>query len=43
MKNYQKNPIFPSVLVSCMFKQVNLLFSAKHDKALFKITNELEL
>ena len=43
MKNYQKNQIFPSVLVSCMVKQVNLLFSAKHDKALFKITSEFEL
>ena len=43
MKNDQKNPIYPSVLVSCMFKQVNLLFSAKHDKALFKHTNEIEL
>ena len=43
MKNDQKNPIFPSVLVSCMFKQVNLLFNTKHDKALFKITNEFEL
>ena len=43
MKNYQKNPIYPSVLVSCMFKQVNLLFSEKPDKALFKITNEFEL
>ena len=39
-ENDQKNPIYPSVPVSCMFKQVNLLFSAKHDKALFKITNE---
>ena len=39
MKNDQKNPIYPSVLFSCMFKQVNLVFSAKHDKALFKITN----
>ena len=43
MKNGQKNPIYPYVLVSCMFKQVNLLFSAKHDKALFKNTNEFEL
>ena len=43
MKNYQKNPIYPSVLVSCMFKQVNLLCSAKHDKGLFKFTNEFEL
>ena len=40
MKNDQENPIYPSVLVSCMFKKVKLLFSAKHDKALFKITNE---
>ena len=40
MKNDQKNLIYPSVLASCMFKQVNLLFSEKHDKALFKITNE---
>ena len=43
MKNDQKNPIYPFVLVSCMFKKVNLLFSAKHDKALFKITDEFEL
>ena len=43
MKNDEKNPIYPSVLVSCMFKKVNLLFSAKHDKALFKIINEFEL
>ena len=40
MKNDQKNPIYPSVLVPCMFKQVKLLFNAKYDKALFKITNE---
>ena len=40
MKNGQKNSIYPSVLVSCMFEQVNLKFSAKHDKALFKITYE---
>ena len=26
MKNDQKNPFYPSVLVSCMIKQVNLLF-----------------
>ena len=39
MKNYQKNPIYPSVLVSCMFKQANLMFSEEHDKALFEITN----
>ena len=43
MKNYQKNSIYPYVPLSCMFKQVNSLFSAKHDKALFKITNELEV
>ena len=24
MKNYQKNPIYPLVLVSCMLKQLNL-------------------
>ena len=34
MKNDQKNPFYPSVLVSCMFKQVNLLFNAEQDKAL---------
>ena len=34
MKNDQKNPFYPSVLVSCMFKQVNLLFIAEKDKAL---------
>ena len=34
MKNGQKNPIYPSVLVSCMFKQVNQLFNAEQDKAL---------
>ena len=43
MKNDQKNQIYPFVPVSCMFKQVNLLFSAKHENALFKITNEFEL
>ena len=43
MKNDHKNPIYPFMLLSCMFKQVNLLFSAKHDKALFKITNVFEL
>ena len=36
MKNDQKNPIYPSDLVSCMIKQLNLAVSAKHDKALFK-------
>ena len=34
MKNDQKNPFYPSELVSCMFKQVNLLFIAEQDKAL---------
>ena len=34
MKNDQKNPFYPSVLVSCMFKQINLLFNAEQDKAL---------
>ena len=33
MKNEQKNPIYPSVLVSCMFKQANLLFTAEQVKA----------
>ena len=40
MKNDQKNPIYPSVLVSCIFKQANLMFRAELDKALFKTTNE---
>jgi len=26
MKNDQKNPIYPSVLFSCMIKQVKLMF-----------------
>ena len=34
MKNDHKNPIYPSVLVSCMFKQANLMFSAEQDKSL---------
>ena len=34
MKNDQKNPFYPSVLVSCMFKKINLLFNAEQDKAL---------
>ena len=41
MKNDQKNPIYPSVLVSCMIKQVNLLFNAEQDKALLKAMYEL--
>ena len=32
MKYDQKNPIYPSVLVSCMFKQANMMF----------ITNEIK-
>ena len=42
MKNDQKNPIYPSMLVSCMFKQANLLFSAKQDKALLRAIYEFE-
>ena len=42
MKNDQKNPIYPSVLVSCMFKQFNLLFSAEQDKALITAIYEFE-
>ena len=34
MKNDQKNPFYPSVLVSCTFKQINPLFNAEQDKAL---------
>ena len=34
MKNDQKNPLYPSVLVSCMIKQVNLLFYPEQDNAL---------
>ena len=41
MKNDQKNPIYPSVLVSCMFKQTNLLFNEEQDKALIRATYEL--
>ena len=40
MKNDQKNPIYLSVMVSCMFKQVNLLFSAEQDKALLRAIYE---
>ena len=32
MKNDQKNPIYPSVLFSCMIKQVNLMFNAEQGK-----------
>ena len=41
MKNDQKNPFYPSVLVSCMFKQINLLFNAEQVKALKRATYEL--
>ena len=41
MKNDQKNPFYPSVLVSCMIKQVNLLFYAEQDKALIWAIYEL--
>ena len=43
MKNDQKNQIFPSVLVSCMFKQANLLFITEQDKALKMATYEFGL
>ena len=43
MKNDQKNPIYPSVLVSCMFKQFNLLFSAEQDKAQKRAIYEFEI
>ena len=36
MKNDQKNLIYPSVLVSCMFKQANLMFRAEQGKALLR-------
>ena len=42
MKNDQKNPIYPSVLVSCMFRQTNLRFSAELDKALIRAMYEFE-
>ena len=42
MKNDQKNPIYPSVLVSCMFKQANLMFTAEKVKALKRATYEFE-
>ena len=42
MKNDQKNPIYPSVLLSCMFKQANLMFSAEQDKALIRAMYEFE-
>ena len=43
MKNDQKNPIYPSVLVSCMFKQANLMFRAELDKALIRAMYEFEI
>ena len=42
MKNDQKNPIYPSVLVSCMLKQANLMFSVEQDKALKGAIYEFE-
>ena len=42
MKNDKKNPIYPSVLVSCMLKQANLMFRAELDKALIRAMYELE-
>ena len=41
MKNDQKNPFYPSALVSCMIKQVNLLFYTEQDKALLWAIYEL--
>ena len=32
MKNDQKNPIYPSVLFSCMIKQVKLMFKQNKEK-----------
>ena len=43
MKNDQKNPIYSSVLVSCMFKQANLGFSAEQDKTLSRAIYEFEI
>ena len=42
MKNDQKNSIYPSGLVSCMFKKANLMFSAEQDKARKRATYEFE-
>ena len=42
MKDDQKNPIYPSVLVSYMFKQANLMFRAELDKALIRAMYEFE-
>ena len=42
MKNDQKNPIYPFVLVSCMFKQANLVFRAELVKALIRAMYEFE-
>ena len=36
MKNDQENPIYPSVLFSCMTKQVNLMFNAEQGKNTLK-------
>ena len=42
MKNDQKNPIYPYVLVSCMFEQANMMFRAELDKALIRAIYEFE-
>ena len=42
MKNDHKNPIYPSALVSCMFKQANLMFREELDKALIRAMYEFE-
>ena len=41
MKNDQKNPFYLSVLVSCMIKQVNLLFCTEQGKELIWAIYEL--
>ena len=43
MKNDQKNPIYPSVLFSCMIKQVKLMFQAEQGKALKEAMFEFEI
>ena len=43
MKNDQKNPIYPSVLFSCMIKQVKLMFQAEQGKALKETMFEFEI
>jgi hypothetical protein len=43
MKNDQKNPIYPSVLFSCMIKQVKLMLNAEQGKALKEAMFEFEI